>query len=176
MEMKGTTIIAVRKDGKLAMAGDGQVTLGSTIFKGTARKVQRIQDTVLVGFAGSTADAFTLLEKFEEKLVLHKLDVKRACVEFAKEWRGNRALQKLEAMLIVGNSDNLFVLSGNGDVIDPEDNVIAIGSGGSFALSAGLAYLESNVPLSAKEIAIKSLEIASKICIYTNSHFTVEEI
>ena len=176
MDMKGTTIIAVRKDGKLAMAGDGQVTLGSTIFKGTARKVLKIKDSVLVGFAGSTADAFTLLDRFEEHLVRYKWDVRRSCIEFSKEWRSSRVLQKLEAMLLVGNPENLFVLSGNGDVIDPEDDVVAIGSGGSFALSAGLAFLEANPSLSAKEIAQRALKIAAKICIYTNNHITVEEI
>lgn len=176
MDMKGTTIVAVRKDGRLAMAGDGQVTLGNTVFKGTARKVRRLQESVLVGFAGSTADAFTLFERFEEHLVRYSLDVKRACVEFAKDWRNNRSLQKLEAMLLVGSLKDLFIVSGNGDVIDPEDDILAIGSGGSFALSAALAYKKAAPDWSAKQIAEESMQIASKICIYTNNNLTVEEL
>jgi len=175
MEIRGTTIVAVKKDGKTVIAGDGQVTLGHSVMKGNARKVRRLLGgKVVAGFAGSTADAFTLFELFEKKLKQNNGEVKRAGVELAKQWRTDRVLQKLEAMLLVADQNDLILMSGNGDVIEPEDNIIAIGSGGNFALSAGLALLDSDK--SANEIARKSLEIAARLCIYTNSHITLEEI
>ena len=173
---RGTTIIAIRRKGKLAIAGDGQVTLGETVMKSKARKVRRIFDgKMLVGFAGATADAFTLFERFEDKAREFGGDLTRAAVELAKDWRTDRALRRLEALLIVGNSEKTLLISGTGDVIEPEEGVIAIGSGGNYAYAAALAYLETS-DLSSKEIAQKSLEIASKICIYTNNEIIVEEL
>ncbi len=176
MTFHGTTVIAVKRDSAVAMAGDGQVTLGNTIMKGTARKVRKIYDgKVLVGFAGATADAFTLFERFEGKLKEYKGDVTRSAVELAKEWRTDRALRRLEAMLLIANRDKLLLISGTGDVVEPDSGIIAIGSGGSFAYAAAMAYMDSS-ELTAREIAEKSLKIASGICIYTNESITVEEI
>lgn len=177
MSFHGTTIVCVKKDGKMAIAGDGQVTLGNTIMKGNARKVRKIyNDKILVGFAGATADAFTLVEKFEGKIKEFSGDIIRASVELAKEWRTNKMLSKLEAMLIVADKNQAYVISGTGDVVDPEKDVVAIGSGGMFAYSAALAFLESENNLTASEIAKRSLKIASEVCIYTNSNIIVEEL
>ena len=176
VEIRSTTVIAVKRNGKVAMAGDGQVTLGNTVCKGNARKVRKIYGgKVLTGFAGSVADAFTLLEKFEEKLKEFNGDITRAAVKLAKMWRTERAYQKLEAMLIVADSSKILLISGDGNVIEPENDVLAIGSGGNYAYSAALAYLDSS-DLSAKDIAERSLKIAGNICIYTNQNITVEEI
>lgn len=176
VKIRSTTVIAVKKDGKVAMAGDGQVTLGDTVCKGNARKVRKIYNgKILTGFAGSVADAFTLLDKFEEKVKEFNGDLTRSAVELAKMWRTERSLQKLEAMLIVADSFKILLISGDGNVIEPENDVLAIGSGGNYAYSAALAYLDSG-NLSAKEIAERSLKIAGNICIYTNDHITVEEI
>lgn len=175
-DMRGTTIIAVKRNGKLAIAGDGQVTLGNTVMKSKAKKVRRIYDSkIVVGFAGATADAFTLFERFEDKVREFGGDITRASVELAKDWRTDRALRRLEALMIVGNADKVLLISGTGDVIEPEEGVIAIGSGGNYAYAAALAYLETS-DMKAVEIAKKSLEIASKICIYTNNEITVEEL
>lgn len=176
MKIRSTTVVAVKRNGHVAMAGDGQVTAGNTIAKGNARKVRKIYDgKVLTGFAGSVADAFTLLDKFEGKLKECNGDILRASVELAKMWRTERSLQKLEAQLIVADSEKILLISGDGNVIEPENDVMAIGSGGNYAFAAALAFMESS-QLSAKEIALKSMEIASKICIYTNSNFVLEEI
>ena len=176
MEIRGTTIIAVRRGNQVAIAGDGQVTAGDAILKGNARKVRRMMEgTVLSGFAGATADAFTLYELIEKKLKQYRGDLTRAAVEMAKEWRLDRTLRKLEAMLLVADREKTFLISGVGDVIEPEHDVIAIGSGGNFALAAARAYLDGT-DLSAAEIARKSLEIASDICIYTNGSILVEQL
>lgn len=175
-EIRSTTVIAVKKDGKVAMAGDGQVTMGNTIMKGNATKVRRIYEgKVLTGFAGATADAFNLFDKFETKVKEYAGDLTRAAVELAKQWRTDKALRQLEALLLVANKDKILLISGTGDVIEPENDVLAIGSGGNYAYAAALAYLESS-DLSAKEIAERSLKIAGDICIYTNHHVTVEEL
>lgn len=175
-EIRSTTVIAVKKDGKVAMAGDGQVTMGNTIMKGNATKVRRIYEgKVLTGFAGATADAFNLFDKFETKVKEYAGDLTRAAVELAKQWRTDKALRQLEALLLVANRDKILLISGTGDVIEPENDVLAIGSGGNYAYAAALAYLESS-DLSAKEIAERSLKIAGDICIYTNHHVTVEEL
>ncbi|MFP4362309.1 MAG: ATP-dependent protease subunit HslV [Spirochaetia bacterium] len=176
MRLDGTTILAVRKDGKVAMAGDGQVTLGQTVMKGNARKIRKIYDNkILVGFAGATADAFTLFELFEKKIKQYGGDLTRGAVELAKEWRTDKILRRLEAMLLVADSKAMYVISGNGDVIEPEKGAIAIGSGGNYAYAAALAYLES-AEYDAKEIAKRSLEIAASICIYTNNQLVLEEL
>ena len=173
---RSTTIVAVRRDGKAAMAGDGQVSFGQTIMKGQARKVRRIAEgKVVAGFAGATADAFTLLDRFEAKLKEHRGSLQRAAVELAKDWRTDRYLRRLEAMLIVMDARSTLLISGTGDVIEPDEGVIAIGSGGTYALSAARALLR-NTELSAVEIARRSLEIAGEICIYTNQEIVVEEI
>ena len=175
-KFRSTTVIAVKKDGKVAMAGDGQVTMGETVMKGNARKVRRIYDgKVLTGFAGATADAFNLFDKFEAKLKEYNGDITRAAVELAKIWRTDKALRNLEALLLVANADKILLISGTGDVIEPESDILAIGSGGNYAYSAALAYMESST-LSAKEIAEKSLKIAGNICIYTNGNIVVEEL
>jgi len=177
MAIRGTTIIAVKKGNHVAMAGDGQVTLGNTVMKGNARKVRKIfGGKVLIGFAGATADAFTLFEKFEGKLNLHAGDVKRSAVELAKDWRTDKVLRKLEAMMLVADKENLLLLSGTGDVIEPEEDAIAIGSGGSFAYAASLAYLDGENDLTAGQIASKCIKIAGNICIYTNQNITLEEL
>lgn len=175
-DVHGTTILAVKKDSKVAMAGDGQVTLGNTIMKGTARKVRKIYDgKILVGFAGATADAFTLFERFEGKVKEYNGDITRGAVELAKDWRTDRMLRRLEAMLLVADVDKLLLISGTGDVIEPDEGIIAIGSGGNYAYAAALAYLDSS-DLSAREIVDRSMRIASQICIYTNSNLIVEEL
>ena len=177
MELKGTTILGVRKDGKCAIAGDGQVTLGeNTIMKNYEKKVRRIyNDSVVIGFAGSVADAFTLSERFEAKLQKHGGSLKRAAVDLAMDWRNDKVMRKLEALLICADKDDLLIVSGTGEVIIPDDDIAAIGSGGMYALAAARA-LKENTDLSAKEIARKSLEIASGICVYTNTNITVEEV
>lgn len=174
--IRSTTVIAVRRGGRVAMAGDGQVTMGETVMKSNARKVRRIfEDKVLIGFAGATADAFTLFELFEQKLKEFQGDLERAAVELAKAWRMEKALRNLNALLLIADSTKTLLLSGTGDVIEPAEDVIAIGSGGNYAYAAALAYLDSS-ELSAREIAEKSLKIASGICIYTNGNITVEEL
>ena len=173
----GTTIIGVRKGGEVVVAGDGQVSLGQTVIKGTARKVRRLSPggyDVVAGFAGSTADAFTLLERLEKKLEATPGQLARASVELAKDWRTDKYLQKLEAMLIVTDGKELFVITGAGDVLEPEHSVAAIGSGGNYALAAARALMDS--PLSAEEVARKSMSIAADICVYTNGNLTVEKI
>ncbi len=176
MSFKGTTILAVRKGNKVAMAGDGQVTLGNTVMKGTARKVRRMyNDEVITGFAGATADAFTLFERFEIKVKEYNGDIVRAAVELAKEWRTDRVLRKLEAMLLVANKTKTLLISGTGDVVEPDEGAIAIGSGGNYAYAAALAYLDVS-DLDVKEIALRSMKIAAGICIYTNTNIIIEEI
>ncbi len=178
-KIKATTIIAVKdsKNKKVAIAGDGQVTMGETIMKGTARKVRKLyKGQVLAGFAGTTADAFTLFEKFEAKLEEYHGNIERAAVELAKEWRTDKILRKLEALLIVANREKILLISGTGDVIEPDDNITTIGSGGPYALAAARALHKYNPQLSPSEIALESLKIASDICIYTNNNITVEEI
>lgn len=172
-----TTIFAVRHQGKSAMAGDGQVTFGnSMVMKNGAKKVRRLyRGEVVAGFAGSVADAFTLYEKFESKLEEFHGNLQRAAVELAKEWRSDKVLQKLEAMLIVMNKDHLLLISGNGEVIEPDDGILAIGSGGSYALAAGRALVRFS-DLTARDIAEQALQIASEICVFTNSNIVVEEI
>jgi ATP-dependent HslUV protease subunit HslV len=173
----GTTILCVRRNGAVAMAGDGQVTLGQTVIKGNARKVRRIGQTgnVIAGFAGATADAFTLLERLEAKLERFPGQLERACVELAKDWRTDRYLRRLEAMMAVADRDRSFTLTGNGDVLEPEDGVIAIGSGGNYALAAARALIEMP-DLSAEEIARRAMKIASDICVYTNHNVIVETL
>lgn len=174
--MHGTTIVCVRKDGNVAMAGDGQVTMGQTVMKANARKVRRLYgDRILVGFAGATADAFTLFERFEGKLNEYSGDLMRAAVELAKEWRTDRMLRRLEALLLVADLEKTFLISGTGDVVEPEKGAIAIGSGGNYALAAALAYLDES-SLTARGIAERSLTIAGSICIYTNGELTLEEL
>jgi ATP-dependent HslUV protease subunit HslV len=175
---RSTTVIAVRKNGKVAMAGDGQVTVGETVMKNNARKVRRLMDgKVLCGFAGATADAFTLFDRFETKLKEYSGDLLRAAVELAKDWRVDRALRRLEAMLLVADISKTLLISGTGDVIEPAESALAIGSGGNYAYSAALAFLECSAEsFSAAEIAEKSLKIAGNICIYTNMHITLEEL
>lgn len=176
MTFHGTTIIAVRKNGQLAMAGDGQVTLGNTVMKGKAKKVRKIYDgKILVGFAGATADAFTLFDRFEGKVKEYGGDITRSAVELAKEWRTDRMLRRLEAMLLVADKDKTLLISGTGDVIEPDEGVIAIGSGGTYAYAAALALL-SKSDLGAKEIAQTSMDIAAGICIYTNNAIVIEEL
>ena len=172
----GTTILSVRRGNRVAMGGDGQVTLGNIVIKGTAKKVRRLyQGRILAGFAGGTADAFTLLERFEAKLQAHQGNLERAAVALAKEWRTDRALRRLEALLAVADAQRSFIITGNGDVVQPENDLIAIGSGGPFAQAAARALLE-NTELSAQEIVKKSLEIAGDLCIYTNMHHTIETL
>jgi ATP-dependent HslUV protease subunit HslV len=171
----GTTILAVRRAGAIAMGGDGQVTLGNTVMKGNARKVRRLyNDKVLAGFAGGTADAFTLFERFEGKLEKYG-NLTRAAIELAKDWRSDRYLRRLEALLLVGDAEKIFVISGNGDVIEPEYEVAAIGSGGQFAQAAARALVE-NTELDAKGIVERALNIAAEICIYTNRNLVIDEL
>ena len=175
-QYRGTTILSVRRNGKVVIGGDGQVSLGNTIMKGNARKVRRIYNgKIIAGFAGGTADAFTLFERFEAKLEQHQGNLTRAAVELAKDWRSDRALRKLEALLSVADETASLIITGNGDVIQPEDDLIAIGSGGPFAQSAARALLD-NTDLSAREIVEKSLSIAGDICIYTNHNHVIEEL
>jgi ATP-dependent HslUV protease, peptidase subunit HslV len=175
-KMHGTTIIAVRHKGKVAMAGDGQVTLGTTVMKHGAKKVRRLyKDSVLVGFAGATADAFTLFERFERKLEEYRGNLTRAAVELAKDWRTDRMLRRLEALLVVADRETTLTLSGTGDIIEPDDGVTAIGSGGPYALAAARALIKySN--LDAKAIVQEAMQLASEICIYTNGQIIVEEL
>ncbi|MGN0766738.1 MAG: ATP-dependent protease subunit HslV [Christensenellales bacterium] len=177
MKFEGTTIVAVRKDGKCAIAGDGQVTFGeSAIMKHTAKKVRRLyHDRVVVGFAGTVADAFSLCERFEAKLEQYSGSLRRAAVSLAQDWRSDKALRQLQALLIAANEEDLLIISGTGEVIDPDDGIAAIGSGGMYALAAARA-LKQNTALDAREIAQKAILIASDICVYTNSNITVEEI
>ncbi len=175
-QYRGTTIVSVRREGEVVIGGDGQVSFGNTIMKGNACKVRRLyENKVIAGFAGGTADAFTLFERFEAKLQAHNGQLVRAAVELAKEWRTDRALRRLEALLAIANEEASLIISGNGDVIQPEDDLIAIGSGGSFAQASAKALLE-NTQLSAKEIVEKSLHIAGDICIYTNQNITIETL
>jgi ATP-dependent HslUV protease subunit HslV len=173
----GTTILCVRRDGAVAMAGDGQVTLGQTVIKGNARKVRRIGagGAVLAGFAGATADAFTLLERLEAKLERFPSQLERACVELAKDWRTDRYLRRLEAMMAVADATHSYTLTGNGDVLEPEDGIIAIGSGGNYALAAARALIEMP-DLTAEQIARRAMKIAGDICVYTNYNVIVETI
>ncbi|HFC92821.1 MAG TPA: ATP-dependent protease subunit HslV [Leucothrix mucor] len=175
-QYRGTTIVSVRRGDNVVIGGDGQVSLGNTIMKGNARKVRRLyDDKVIAGFAGGTADAFTLFEKFEGKLNAFNGNLTRAAIELAKDWRTDRGMRQLEALLAVADAKTSLIITGNGDVIDPEDNLIAIGSGGPYAQSAARALLD-NTDLSAREIVEKSLEIAGNICIYTNQNRTIEEL
>ena len=177
MKFEGTTIVAVRKDGKCAIAGDGQVTFGeSAIMKHTAKKVRRLyHDRVVGGFAGTVADAFSLCERFEAELEQYSGSLRRAAVSLAQDWRSDKALRQLQALLIAANEEDLLIISGTGEVIDPDDGIAAIGSGGMYALAAARA-LKQNTALDAREIAQKAILIASDICVYTNSNITVEEI
>lgn len=177
MTFHGTTICAVKRGNHVAIAGDGQVTMGeNTVFKSSARKVRRLyRGQVIAGFAGSVADAFTLCERFEEKLTQCGGNLERAAVNLAQDWRGDSVMRKLESMLIVADAGNMLVLSGNGEVIDPDDGVAAIGSGGNYALAAARALVQ-NTDLSAQEIAVKALEVAASICVFTNDHISVEVI
>lgn len=175
-KIKSTTVCAVRRENKVVMVADGQVTLGNTILKSNTKKVRRLyNDEILVGFAGATADAFSLFDRLEAKIKEYSGDLTRAVVEMAKEWRSDKILRRLEAMMIVANKEKTFVLSGSGDVMEPDFDIIAIGSGGPYAYAAGKALLE-NTELPAKEIAEKSLKIASSICIYTNDNIVLEEL
>jgi len=174
--VRATTVLAVRKDGSVAMGGDGQVTMGDTVVKGTARKVRRLKDgTILAGFAGAVADAFTLFEKLEEKLERYPANLTKAVVELAKDWRMDRSLRRLDALLAVADGERLFLVSGTGDVIEPDDDIVAIGSGGSYALAAARA-LKTHSDLAAAEIVRSALEIAGDICIYTNREIVVLEL
>jgi ATP-dependent HslUV protease, peptidase subunit HslV len=176
VEFRGTTIVSVRRGNKVVIGGDGQVTLGNTVMKGNARKVRRLHhDKVIAGFAGATADAFTLFEHFEGKLEQHRGNLTRAAVEMAKDWRTDRALRRLEALLAIADTKTSLIISGTGDVIEPEQDLIAIGSGGPFAQSAARALLE-NTELDAREIVEKALNIAADICIYTNHNLRIEEL
>jgi ATP-dependent HslUV protease, peptidase subunit HslV len=175
-KMRATTIVAVRHNGRVALGGDGQVTLGDTVMKASAMKVRKLKDgSVLAGFAGSVADAFTLFEKFEEKLERYPGNLPKAVVELAKDWRTDRFLRRLEALLAVADHKHLFVISGDGNVIEPDDQIAAIGSGGGYALAAARA-LRENTSLAAVDIVKQSLKIAGEICIYTNQHITVLEL
>lgn len=172
---RGTTILSLRKNGQTVIAGDGQVTFGNTVIKSNARKVRRLGDgSIIAGFAGATADAFTLFERLEGKIEKHSGQLMRACVELAKDWRTDRYLRKLEAMMTVADKNVTLVLTGNGDVLEPENGIIGIGSGGAYALAAAKALLDTD--LSAEEIALKAMKIASEICIYTNQNIIMEKI
>ena len=174
--IRSTTVLLIRKDAHVALAGDGQVTLGETVMKASARKVRRLyNDEILAGFAGATADAFSLLTRFEAKLEQYHGNLERAAIELSKEWRTDKILRHLEALLVVADKKSSFLLSGNGDVIAPDEGILAIGSGGSYALAAGRALLK-HTNLSAKEIAVEALRIAGEICIYSNQNIVVEEL
>ncbi|MDC3080115.1 ATP-dependent protease subunit HslV [Rhodospirillaceae bacterium] len=176
MTWHGTTILSVRKNDEVVVAGDGQVTFGNTVIKGRANKVRRLSSgSVIAGFAGATADAFTLFERLEAKLEQHPQQLIRACVELAKDWRTDRYLRRLEAMMAVADANHSLILSGNGDVLEPEDGLIGIGSGGPFALSAARALINEN-SVSAEQIALRSMKIAADMCIYTNENITIEKI
>lgn len=175
-EFHGTTIIAIRRGGRVAIAGDGQVTLGTTVMKKGAVKIRRLKGgKVIAGFAGSTADAMTLFDKFEAKLEEFRGNLKRAVVELAKDWRSDRVLRKLEALMIVADMENIFVISGNGDVIEPEDDIASIGSGGAYALAAA-RMLKAHTELDARSVVVEALKAAAEICIYTNDNISVEEL
>lgn len=171
-----TTILCVRRNSQVAIAGDGQVTMGSTVLKHNAKKIRKMyDDKIVAGFSGATADAFTLFERFESKIEAYRGNIKRAAVELAKDWRTDKVLRRLEALLVIADKEHTFIISGTGDVIEPEDGISAIGSGGPYAQAAAKAFFE-NTDLSAREIVEKSLKIASDICIYTNENITIEEI
>lgn len=175
-QMRGTTILSVRRKDSVVIGGDGQVSLGNTVMKGNARKVRRLyKNQVIAGFAGGTADAFTLFELFEAKLEKHQGHLTRAAVELAKDWRTDKILRKLEAMILVADKEQSFIITGNGDVVEPEAGIMAIGSGGTFAESAARALVQ-NTDMRARDIVEKSLNIAADICIYTNNNLTIEEI
>jgi len=175
-QYRGTTIVSYRRNGQVVIGGDGQVSLGNTVMKGNARKVRRLyRDKVIAGFAGGTADAFTLFERFEAKLEKHHGNLTRSALELAKDWRTDRMMRRLEALLAVADSEASFIITGNGDVIEPEDGLMAIGSGGPFAQSAATALIQ-NTDLSARDIVEKSLNIAASICIYTNNNLTIETL
>ncbi len=175
-QFRGTTILSVRKGNQVVVGGDGQVSMGDTVMKGNARKVRRLyREQVLAGFAGGTADAFTLFERFEGKLEKHQGQLVRAAVEMAKDWRTDRMLRRLEALLVVADKESSLVISGNGDVIEPEQGIMAIGSGGNYAKAAAMA-LSDNAQMSARDIVEKGLTIAAQICVYTNSNVTIEEL
>ena len=174
--MRATTVICVRRDGKVVMAGDGQVTLAESVVKHTARKIRRLwNDRILAGFAGSTGDALSLFSRFETKLEQFNGNLNRAAVELAKDWRTDRAMRNLEALLLVADEKNSLLLSGQGDIIEPDDGIVAIGSGGPVAMAAARALLK-HTPLSAREIAAEAMEIAGTLCIYTNNNITIEEL
>jgi len=174
--MRSTTVLCVRRDGKVIMAGDGQVTLGQEVLKASAKKLRRLyNDKILSGFAGSTADAFSLFARFESKLEQFNGNLPRSVVELAKDWRTDKILRHLEALLLVADANNIFIVSGNGDVVEPDESVAAIGSGGPFALAAATALMR-NTRLSARHIAEQAMQIAAKICIYTNENITYEEL
>ena len=171
----GTTIISVRKGNQVVVAGDGQVSLGNTVIKGTAQKVRKIGDgSVIAGFAGATADAFTLFERLEAKLEKHPKQLTRACVELAKDWRTDKYLRRLEALMAIGDKENSYIISGTGDVLEPEGDVIGIGSGGNYALAAGKVLMETDK--SAEEIAKKAIKVASEICVFTNENIKTEKV
>jgi ATP-dependent HslUV protease, peptidase subunit HslV len=175
-QYRGTTVVAVRRNGVVALGGDGQVSMGSTILKGNAKKVRRIyHNKIIAGFAGGTADAFTLFERFERKLEMHSGHLVRAAVELAKDWRADKVLRRLEALLAVADKETSLIITGNGDVIEPEEGIIAIGSGGPFAQSAATALM-MHTELTAPEIVEEALKIAAKICVYTNNHRTIETL
>lgn len=176
LQVRSTTILALRQGGRIVMAGDGQVTVGSSIMKHGARKVRKLHgDKVLAGFAGATADAFTLFDKFEAKLQQHNGNLTRAAVELGKDWRTDRVLRRLEALLLVAGTDSILVISGSGDVIEPDEDAIAIGSGGNFALAAARALLQ-HTTLDARQIAEEAMKIAASLCVYTNDHIVIEEL
>lgn len=176
MEIHGTTVIGVIRNGKCAIGSDGQVTIGQSVMKNNSKKVRKLyNDTVLAGFAGASADAFTLFERFEDKLQQYHGNLSRAAVELTKDWRLDKYLRRLEALLAVMNQDTALVISGNGDVVEPDDKIVAIGSGGNYALAAARVLIK-HTDLAPREIVLESLDAASDICIYTNKHFSVEEI
>ena len=175
VEWHGTTILCVRKNGKTVMGGDGQVSMGSSVMKGNAKKVRKLGENILVGFAGSTADALTLVERLEKKLDEHPGQLMRACVELAKAWRTEKYLRRLEAVLLVADKDNIFELTGNGDVLEPEQGVMGVGSGGQFAFSAALALIDQD-GVEAEEIVRRSMKIAGDICVYTNHSLRIEQL
>ncbi len=176
MQIHGTTVIGIIKDGKCAIGSDGQVTIGQSVMKNNSKKVRKLyNDTVIAGFAGASADAFTLFERFEDKLQQYHGNLSRAAVELTKDWRLDKYLRRLEALLAVMNSETALIISGNGDVVEPDDRIVAIGSGGNYALAAA-RVLVKHTNLTAKEIVLESLDAASEICIYTNKHFSIEEI
>ena len=175
-QVRSTTVLLVRRDGRVAMAGDGQVTVGETVMKTSAKKVRRLyNDKILAGFAGATGDAFSLLTRFEGKLEQYHGNLERAAIELSKEWRTDKILRNLEALLVVADQNSSFLLSGNGDVISPDDGVLAIGSGGSYALAAARA-LVNNTELSARDVALEAMRIAGEICIYSNTNIVLEEL